>query len=134
MVLKLGVAPWETSIGSECLRLRETKLQENGEGYILLSYMYSSPNIIRNLKLRQIKWAGHAAHMEKSRNSCRILVGKPEGKRHLLRPRNRWEDNNKMDLRELGCDAGDWIIELDQHTVKWWAYVMNLQVPWMPLN
>ena len=71
--------------------------------------MYSSPNIIRNLKSRRLRWAEHVAHMEKSRNGCRVLVGKPEGKITLGRPRRRWEDNIKMDLRAVGCDPGDWM-------------------------
>ena len=72
------------------------KLQENGESYIMLSYMHSSsPNIIRNLKSRRLRWAGHVARIDQSR----VLVGKPENKRPLGRPRRRWEDNIKMDLR-----------------------------------
>ena len=66
-------------------------------------------NRIRNLKLRKLKWAGHVAHMEQTRNAYRIFVGKPEGKRPLGRPRCRWEDNIKMDLREASCDTGNWI-------------------------
>ena len=69
--------------------------------------MYSSPNIIRNLKSRRLRWAGHVAPMEKSRNAYRISVGKPESKRPLGRPRRRWEDNTKMDLREVS-----WILEI----------------------
>ena len=65
-----------------------------------------------------MKWTGHVACMEQSRNSCRILVGKPEGKRPLEKSRHRSEVNNKMDLRELGCDAGDWIIDLAQDRSK----------------
>ena len=61
-----------------------------------------------NIKSRLLRWAGHVAHMEPSRNIYRTVVGKPEGKRPLGRPRRRWEDNNKMDLREVGYDAGDW--------------------------
>ena len=74
-----------------------------------LHAMYSSRNIIRNLKSRRLRWAGHVARMAYSRNAYRVLVGIPEGKRPLGRPRHRWEDNIKMDLREMGCDAGDWI-------------------------
>ena len=74
-----------------------------------LNALYSLPNLIRNLKSRQVRWAGHVAHMEQSRNAYRVLVGKPEEKRPLGRPRRRWEDNIKMDLREVGCDPGDWI-------------------------
>ena len=56
-----------------------------------------------------MRWAGHVARMEQSRNAYRVLVGKPEGKRPLGRPRRRWEDNIKMDLRKVGCYLGDWI-------------------------
>ena len=74
-----------------------------------LHALYSSPNIIRSLKSRQLRWAGLAAHMKQSRNVSRVLVGRPEGKRTLRRPRRRWEDDIKMDLRQMGCDAGNWI-------------------------
>ena len=74
-----------------------------------LHVLYSSPNIIRNLKSRRLRWAGHLARMEQSRNAYRVLVGKFESKRPLGRPRRRWEDNIKMDLREVGCDPRDWI-------------------------
>ena len=60
--------------------------------------MYSSPDIIRNLKSRRLGWAGHVARMEQSRNACIVLVGKLEVKRPLGRPRRRWEDNIKMDF------------------------------------
>ena len=58
--------------------------------------MYSSPNIIRNLKSRQLRWAGHVARMEQSRIAYRVSVGIPEGKRSLGRPRRRWEDKLKI--------------------------------------
>ena len=74
-----------------------------------LNALYSSPNIIRSLKSRRLRWAGHVARMGQSRNAHRVLVEKPEGKRPLGRPRRRWEDNIKMDLREVGCDPRDWI-------------------------
>ena len=64
-------------------------------------------------------------------NSCRVLVGKPEGKRLLGRPRHRWEDNIKMDLREAGCDPGEWR-DLAEDRDQWRAYVravMNLRFP-----
>ena len=61
-----------------------------------LHAFYSLSNIIRNLKSRRLRWVGHVAHMEQSRNAYRFLVGKPEGKRSLRRPRHRWEDNIKM--------------------------------------
>ena len=61
--------------------------------------MYSSPNNIRNVKSRRLRWAGHVARMDQFRNAYRILVGKPESKRHVGRPRRTWEDNIEMDLR-----------------------------------
>ena len=75
-------------------------------------------------------WAGHVARKEQSRNAYRVLVGKPEEKRPLRRPRRRWEDNIRMDLREGGCDPGEWI-DLEDWD-QWRAYVravMNLRVP-----
>ena len=72
-----------------------------------LHALYSSPNIIRSLKPRRLRWAGHVARMDQSRNAYRVLVGKPEGKRPLESPRCRWEDNIKMDLKELGCNPED---------------------------
>jgi hypothetical protein len=71
--------------------------------------LYSSPSIIRMIKSMWMRWAGHIARMGEKRNAYRILVGKPEGKRPLRRPRRRWLDNNKMDLREIGWHAVDWI-------------------------
>jgi hypothetical protein len=65
------------------------------------------------------------------RGVYRVLVGRPEGKRPLGRPRHRWEDNIKMDLREIGIDGANWI-QLAQDRVQWWAFVntvMNLRVP-----
>ena len=71
--------------------------------------MYSAPNIIRNLKLRRLRWAEHVARMKESRNTYRVLVERLEGKKPLGRPRRRWEKNIKLDLREVDCDAVDWI-------------------------
>ena len=96
-----------------------------------LHALYSSSKIIRNLKSRRLRWAGHVARMEKSRNAYRVLVGKPEGKRPLARPRRGWEDNIKMGLREVGCDPRDWIAFVEDRD-QWLAYVravMNLRVP-----
>jgi hypothetical protein len=66
-----------------------------------LNDLYSSPNIIRVIKLRRMRWAGHVARIGEGRGAYRALVGKPEGRRPLGRPRNRWEDNIKMDLQEM---------------------------------
>jgi hypothetical protein len=70
----------------------------NGELHIL----YSSPDIIRQIKSRRMRWAGHVARMGKGRNLYRVLVGKPGGKGPLERPRRRWNDGIKMDLGEIG--------------------------------
>ncbi|KAJ4436735.1 hypothetical protein ANN_16867 [Periplaneta americana] len=74
-----------------------------------LHALCSSPDIIRNIKSRRLRWEGHVARMGESRNVYRVLVGRPEGKRPLGRPRRRWEDNIKTDLREVGYDGRDWI-------------------------
>ncbi|KAJ4433926.1 hypothetical protein ANN_16241 [Periplaneta americana] len=94
-----------------------------------LHALYPSPDIIRNIKSRRLRWAGHIARMGESINAFRVLVGRPEGKRLLGRPRRRWEDNIKMDLREVGYDDRDWI-NLAQDRDLWRAYVraaMNLR-------
>ncbi|KAJ4436836.1 hypothetical protein ANN_16968 [Periplaneta americana] len=96
-----------------------------------LHSLYSLPDIIRNIKSRRLRWAGHVARMGESRNAYRVLVGRPAGKRPLGRPRRRWEDNIKMDLREVGCDDREWI-NLGQDREQRRTYVraaMNLQVP-----
>jgi hypothetical protein len=67
-----------------------------------LHKLSTSPDIIRQIKSRRMRWAGHVARMGDERNVYRVLVGKPEGKRPLERPRRRWEDGIKMDLREIG--------------------------------
>jgi hypothetical protein len=74
-----------------------------------LHNLYSSPSIIRMIKSRRMIWAGHVAQMEKKRNAYRILVGEPEGKRPVGRPRRRWVDNIKMDLRKIGWDGLIWL-------------------------
>jgi hypothetical protein len=96
-----------------------------------LHNLYFSPNIIRMIKSRRMKWAGHVARMGEKRNAYRILVEKPEGRRPLERPRRRWVDNIKIDLREIGWDDVDWF-DLAQERDQWRAFVnamMNLQVP-----
>jgi len=68
--------------------------------------LYSSPSIVRVIKSRRMRWAGHEARMRARGGVYRVLVGKPEGKRPLRRPRRRWEDNIKMDLQEVGLEYG----------------------------
>jgi hypothetical protein len=72
-----------------------------------LHNLYSSPNIIRIIKSRRMRWAGHVARMEEKRNVYRLLVGKPEGKRPLGRSRRRWIDNIKMGPLEIGVNVVD---------------------------
>ena len=87
--------------------------------------LYSLPNIVRVVKSRRLKWAGHVARMGEGRGVHRVLVGKPEGNRPLGRPRRRWEDNIKMDLREVGGGGA-------QDRDRWRALVntvMNYRVP-----
>jgi hypothetical protein len=93
--------------------------------------LYSSLNKNRMIKSKRMRWAGHAAQMGKTRNPYKILVGKPEGKRPLGRPRRRWVDIIKMDLREIGWDGMAWI-KLAQDRDQWKALVntvMNFRVP-----
>jgi hypothetical protein len=97
-----------------------------------LHCLYSSPNIVRVIKSRRMRWAGHVARMGEGRGVYRVLVGRPEGKRPLGRPRRRWEDNIKMDLREIGINGANWI-QLAQDRVRCRAFVntvMNFRVPY----
>jgi hypothetical protein len=96
-----------------------------------LHSLYSSPNAVRVIKSRRIRRVGHVARMGEGRGFYRVLVGRPEGKRPLGRPRRRWQDNIKMDLREVGIDGANWI-RLAQDRVQWRAFVnkvMNLRIP-----
>jgi len=86
---------------------------------------------VRVIKSGRMRWAGHVARMGEGRGVYRVLVGKHEGKRPLGRPRCRWKDNIRMDLREVGCGCVDWM-ELAQDKDRWRALVSavtNLRVP-----
>jgi hypothetical protein len=103
----------------------EWRKLHNGE----LHNLYSSSDIIRQIKSRRMRWVGHVARMGEGRDVFRVLVGKSEGKRPLRRPRRRWEDGLKMDVRETGW--GEWI-HLARDRDRWRTVVnavMNLQVP-----
>jgi hypothetical protein len=109
-------------VTGECRKLHNEELHD----------LYSSPSIIRIIKARRMRWARHKARMGEKRNACRLLVGKPEGRRPLGRPRRRWVDNIRMDLVELGWGDVDWI-GLDQDRNRWRALVnsvLNLRVPY----
>jgi hypothetical protein len=93
--------------------------------------MYSSPNIVRVIKSKRMRWAGHVARMGEERGVYRVLVGKPGCKRPLGRPRRIWEDNIKMDLREIGIDGANWI-NLAQYRVWWRAFVNTVIKPPVP--
>ena len=98
-----------------------------------LSDLYYLPNIVQVVKSRRKRWAGHVVRMGERRVVHRVLVGKPEGKRPLGRPRRKWKDSIKMDLQEVGGVCGDWM-ELAQDRDRWRALVstlMNLRVPKM---
>jgi hypothetical protein len=87
--------------------------------------LYSSPSIIRIVRSRRMRWAGHVARMGEKRNAYRLLLGKPEGKRLLGRLRRRWVDNIKMDLGEVGWGDVDWI-GLAKDRNRWRALVNSI--------
>ena len=120
MVLRI-FGPRRDEVTGELRRLH------NGE----LNDLYSSPNIVRVMKSRRMRWAGHVARMGEERGVYRVLVGKPEGKRPLGRPRCRWMNNIRMDFQEVGCGYMDWI-GLAEDRDRWRTLVsavMNLRVP-----
>ena len=117
MVLRRIFGPRRDEVTGEWRRLRNEGLND----------LYPSPNIVRVIKSRKMRWAGHVARMGEER----VLVGKPEGRRPLGRPWLRWVDNIRMDLQEVGCVYMDWI-GLAQDRDSWRTLasaVMNLRVP-----
>ena len=120
-VLRRVFGPKRDEVAGEWSKLHNEELRD----------LYSLSNIVRVIKSRRMRWAGHVARMGEGRGVHGVLVGKPEGKRPLGRPRRRWEDNIKMDLQEVGYGGTDWI-ELAQDMDRWWALVnavMNFRVP-----
>jgi hypothetical protein len=93
--------------------------------------LYSSPSIIRIMKSERMRWTGHVARMGKKRNTYRLLVEKPEGRRPLGRPRRRWLDNIRMDLVEVGWRDVDWI-GLAQDRDRWRTLVNSVLNLWVP--
>jgi hypothetical protein len=120
-VLRRIFGPKRDETTGEWRRLRNEELND----------LYLSPNIIRVIKSRRMRWPWHVARMGEKPVTYRILVGRPQGRGPLERPRLRWEDNIKMDIREVGWVGMDWI-ELAQDRNRWRALVnavMNLRVP-----
>ena len=96
-----------------------------------LNDLYSSPNIVRVIKSRRMRLAGHVARMGEERGVYRVLVKNPEGKRQLGRPRRRWVDNIRLDLQEVGCGYIDWIgLAPDRH--RWRTLVSAVMNLWVP--
>jgi hypothetical protein len=143
-VVLYGCETWSLTLREEhrlrvfenrVLRIFGPKREEDGSWRKLhndeLHSLYSSPNIVRVIKSRKMRWVGHVAYMGEGRGVYRVLVGRPEGERPLRRPRRRWEDNIKMDVREIEINGANWI-HLAQDRVQWRACVntvMNLRVP-----
>jgi len=96
-----------------------------------LNDLYSSPNILRVIKSRRMRWAGHMARMGEEREVCRVLVGKPEGRRPVGRPRRRWVDNIRTDLQEVRCGYMYWI-GLAQDRDRWRTLVSAVMNLWVP--
>jgi hypothetical protein len=108
--------------GSRGIAVSRENISNNEE----LNDLYSLPNIVRVVKSRRMRWAGHVARMGEIRGVHRVLVGKPERKRPLGKPRCRWENNIKIDLQEVGGRRGNWK-ELAQDTDRWRALVSTVR-------
>jgi hypothetical protein len=143
-VIMYGCKTWSLTLREEhrlrgfenrVLRIFRPKGEEDGSWRKFhddaIHSLYSSPNIVRVVKSKRMRWTGQVVRMGEGRGVYRVLFRRPEGKRPLGRPRFRWEDNIKMDRREIGIDGANWI-RLAQDRVQWRAFVnivMNLQVP-----
>ena len=105
-MLRKAFGPKRDEVTGELRKLRNEELNDLCS---LPNIVRSLPNIVRVVKLRRMRWAGHVARMGEDRGLHRVLVVKPEGKRPLWRPRRRCDDNIKMDLQEVGGGRGDWM-------------------------
>ena len=139
-----GYETWSLTLREECrLRVFENRVRIFGPKRDKVtrewrklhneehSDLYSLPKIVQVVKSRRMRWVGHVARMRQGRGVRRVLVGKPEGKRPLGRPRRRCEDNINMDLQGVGWDFGDWM-ELAQDRDKWRALVSTVMNFWVP--
>jgi len=93
MVLRRIFGPWRDEVTRKWRRLHNEEVND----------LYSSPNIVRVIKWRRMGWTGHVVRMGEETGVYRVLVGKPEGRKPLGRPRRRWVDNIRMDLQRVGC-------------------------------
>ena len=108
MVLRRVFGPRRDEVTGEWRRLHNEELND----------LYTSPNIVRVIKSRRMRWVGHVARIGEESGVYRVLVGKPEGRRPLGRPRRRWVDNIRMDLQEVGCGYMEWIeLALDRESL-----------------
>jgi len=120
VVLRRIFGPRRDEVTKEWRRLHNEELND----------LYSSLNFVRVIKSRRMRWPGHVARMGEERGLYRVLVGKPEGRRPLGRPRPRWVDI-RTDLQEVGCGYMDWI-GLAQDRDRWWTLVRAVMNLWVP--
>jgi hypothetical protein len=120
-MLRRIVRPKREEVAEDWLRLRNEELHN----------LYTSPNIIRVVKSRRVRWAGYVTRMGETKSACSILFVKPEGKRSLGTHRRRWEGSIRMHLKEIGLECLDFIRH-SQNRDQWRGLlntIMNLQVP-----
>ena len=120
MVLRRIFGPRRDEVTGQWRRLHNEELND----------LYCSPSTVRVIKSRRMRWAGHVARMGEEWGAYRVLVGKPEGKRPLGRPRRRWVYNIRMDLQEVGCGYVDWI-GLAQDRDRWRTLVSAVLNLWV---